>query len=49
MLEKRGSIKEKVESFISSNIEKGYYAGSQVLVSYRGEVLVDLFSGYMDS
>lgn len=49
MLEKRGSIKEKVESFISSNIEKGYYAGSQVLVSFRGEVLVDLSSGYMDN
>lgn len=49
MLEKENGIKEKVESFISSNIDKGHYSGSQVLVSYKGEVLVNLSSGYMDS
>ena len=48
MLDKNGSLKQKVEAFISSNIEKGYYAGSQLLVSLRGEVLVDLSNGYMD-
>lgn len=48
MLQKENSIKSKVEAFISSNIEKGYYSGSQVLVSHKGEILVDLSSGSMD-
>lgn len=49
MLETESGIKGKVESFISTNIENGHYSGSQVLVSYKGEVLVNLSSGYMDS
>lgn len=40
-------MKEKVGSFINSNIQKGFYAGGQVLVAHRGEVLADLSCGYM--
>lgn len=47
MLQERSGIKEKVSSFISSNIKKGYYSGAQVLVSYKGENIVDLATGYM--
>ena len=47
MLQKRRGIEEKVNSFVTSNIEKGYYSGSQVLVSHKGEKLVDLNNGYM--
>lgn len=40
-------MRDKVRSFISSNIEKGYYSGCQVLVSHRGEILADLSMGAM--
>lgn len=47
MLQREIGIKDKVESFVTSNIEKGYYSGSQVLVSHKGEIIVDLSCGYM--
>ncbi len=40
-------MKRKVDSFISSKIDKGYYTGSQVLIAQKGDVLVDLCHGYM--
>ena len=40
-------MKKKVESFISSKIDQGYYSGSQVLIAQKGNVLVDLCHGYM--
>lgn len=40
-------MREKVRSFVSSRIKKGFYSGSQVLVAHKGEVLVDLSEGYM--
>lgn len=41
-------LKEKVESFLSSRINKGYYTACQALVAHRGEVIVDFAMGYMD-
>jgi len=40
-------MKKKVESFISSKIDQGYYTGSQVLIAQKGDILVDLCHGYM--
>jgi len=41
-------MEKKIKSFITSRIEKGYFNGSQVGVSYRGETLCDLALGSRD-
>jgi len=38
-------MEKKIKSFITSRIEKGYFSGSQVGVSYRGETICDLALG----
>lgn len=40
-------IKRKIGDFVSSNIERGFYPGSQVLIAQHGEVVVDLALGSM--
>lgn len=40
-------MKNRIETFVSSNMDKGFYSGCQVLVAHEGEVLVDLSRGYM--
>lgn len=47
MIKDCSGVNEKVSSFISANIAKGYYPGAQVLVSHKGENIVDLACGYM--
>ncbi len=40
-------MKNKIDNFIHANLEKNLYPGVQVVVGYRGEIVVDVSQGSM--